>query len=181
MFRRRVTILFALFLVLAGGIGVRLLQIQVVDGERFRREALAPDLRRIVLPAVRGAIRSREGEVLARDRNALTIHLVPSVFRDRSLVFAVADTWVLLHPEGSPGSPEEGDLPGGSGEAMRRRVLMSPLHLARELLAIPAWRAGDLRELTFRGARLVAPRGDLLRTSDEMPLRLRECLRPDPG
>lgn len=175
MFRRRVTILYALFLVLAGGIGVRLLQLQVIEGERFRREALAPDLRRIVLPSVRGAIRSREGEVLARDRNALTIHLVPSVYRDRSLVFAVADAWVLLHPRGSAGSPDEGAV-GDSGESMRRRVLMSPLGLARELLAIPAGRAGDRRELRFRGARLVAPRGDLLRASDEMPLRLRECL-----
>jgi cell division protein FtsI/penicillin-binding protein 2 len=175
MFRRRVTILYALFLVLSGGIGVRLLQLQVIEGERFRREALAPDLRRIALPAIRGAIRSREGEVLARDRNALTIHLVPSVFRDRSLVFAVADAWELLHPRASPGSAEEG-ASGESGDAVRRRVLLGPLGLARELLAIPARRAGDLRELRFRGARLVAPRGDLLRAPDEMPLRLRECL-----
>lgn len=64
----------AAFFVLVG----RLYQLQVVQGESYQVDAERNRLRRIEIPAPRGVIYDRNGEVLARNRPSYEISIVPS-------------------------------------------------------------------------------------------------------
>ncbi|MGC9455418.1 MAG: penicillin-binding transpeptidase domain-containing protein [Phycisphaerae bacterium] len=70
MYKRRLKIFLALVAVALLGLTARLAQLQLVQGEMYRREA-EESLRSIrLLPAARGTIFDRRGRVLAMDRRA---------------------------------------------------------------------------------------------------------------
>lgn len=74
--RRRIVGCFLAFALLLAAVGVRVIQLEATQGEAFRREATKPIQRTIVLPADRGRILSRDGRILAEDRDVrvLTVH-----------------------------------------------------------------------------------------------------------
>ncbi len=81
-FTRRAMLLGAGQLALFGGLGARLYQLQIVDGARYRPLS---DLNRIdtqTLAAVRGRILDRAGLVLADNREAFRVSLVPALAGD---------------------------------------------------------------------------------------------------
>ncbi|WP_246519398.1 penicillin-binding protein 2 [Thermocatellispora tengchongensis] len=51
----------------------RLWQVQILDGERYARAAVADHVRHVVIPAVRGRIVDARGRPLARNRTAMTV------------------------------------------------------------------------------------------------------------
>jgi penicillin-binding protein 2 len=80
VFKRRLALVSALgglyFLLLLA----RLFQLQIAEADRWRLEAERLSRRQIRLPAHRGAILDRHGEVLATDRLELDLTLRPSAF-----------------------------------------------------------------------------------------------------
>src|SRR5262245_19869293 len=74
--RRRITLLVAVFIIAWLIIFIRAIQMEWRHGDAFRAEALKPLRREIDVPAVRGKLLDRNGEVLAIDRQlaALTMH-----------------------------------------------------------------------------------------------------------
>ncbi len=61
---------------------VRLVQIQVIDGDRYRAAAQANQVRLIPVAAPRGIIFDRHGGVLARSRPSFVVALIPSEMTD---------------------------------------------------------------------------------------------------
>jgi penicillin-binding protein 2 len=61
---------------------VRLVQIQLVDGEKYRAAALANQVRLIPVAAPRGIIYDRHGTVLVRSRPSFVVGLIPSQVTD---------------------------------------------------------------------------------------------------
>jgi penicillin-binding protein 2 len=83
-FRRRyrylVVVVITAVLILIG----RFWQLQIVDGDHYRKQA-KHYLRQLALPPVRGLISDRRGQVLARNRPAFDVYLIPKYF-DGSIV-----------------------------------------------------------------------------------------------
>ncbi len=67
----------------------RAVQLQVLQGERWRGEALAQHEQRVPLPAPRGAILDREGRELVVSRTTYRISVAPLELRDRRQAAAV--------------------------------------------------------------------------------------------
>ncbi len=61
---------------------VRLVQVQVVQGEAFRAAAQANQIRLIEVAAPRGMIRDRNGDVMVRSRPSFVVALIPSEVTD---------------------------------------------------------------------------------------------------
>jgi penicillin-binding protein 2 len=61
---------------------VRLVQIQLVEGDRYRAAALANQIRLIPVAAPRGIIYDRNGKVLVRSRPSFVVGLIPSQVTD---------------------------------------------------------------------------------------------------
>jgi penicillin-binding protein 2 len=74
--RLRTALIAVLALFLA--VGLRLFQLQVVQGARYYRLAEQNHIRRLVTPAPRGKIIDRNGELLADSRPSFSILLVPA-------------------------------------------------------------------------------------------------------
>ncbi len=74
--RDRVRWLLAMFVLALAVILARAVQLEISDGENFRRLAARPIERRVELAAPRGRILARDGSVLAADRRAtaLAVH-----------------------------------------------------------------------------------------------------------
>ena len=72
--RIALTAVLTLFLV----VGLRLFQLQVVQGARYYRLAEQNRIRRLITPAPRGRILDRNGELLADSRPSFSISLVPA-------------------------------------------------------------------------------------------------------
>jgi penicillin-binding protein 2 len=70
-------VLIALIALLA-----RLIQVQILDGDRYRAEALANQVRLIPVAAPRGIIYDRHGTVLVRSRPSFVVALIPSQVKD---------------------------------------------------------------------------------------------------
>ncbi|HTA39402.1 MAG TPA: hypothetical protein VK760_10010, partial [Candidatus Acidoferrales bacterium] len=70
-------VLLAFFLLVA-----RLVQVQLIDGERYRAAALANQIRLIPVAAPRGIIYDRNGKVLVRSRPSFVVGLIPSQVTD---------------------------------------------------------------------------------------------------
>ncbi|MGB8909398.1 MAG: penicillin-binding protein 2 [Candidatus Cybelea sp.] len=60
----------------------RLVQVQLVDGQRYRTAAQANQIRLIPVAAPRGMIRDRHGTVIARSRPSFVVGLIPSEVTD---------------------------------------------------------------------------------------------------
>lgn len=73
----RLLLLRLLILALAGVLIGRLWQIQMVTGEKYRLLADANRLRDVDLPAPRGVIYDRNGEILARNQPSFAVEIVP--------------------------------------------------------------------------------------------------------
>ncbi len=73
----RLLLLRLLIVALAGVLIGRLWQIQMVTGEKYRLLADANRLRDVDVPAPRGVIYDRNGEILARNRPSFTVEIVP--------------------------------------------------------------------------------------------------------
>ena len=60
----------------------RLIEVQLVDGERYRAAAQANQVRLIPVAAPRGMIFDRHGAVMARSRPSFVVGLIPSEVTD---------------------------------------------------------------------------------------------------
>ncbi len=67
---------------------LRLFQLQIVDVEALREQALRNSVRTARLEAQRGEIADREGRVLAKTRSAWQLDVVPSDLQKRDVTFA---------------------------------------------------------------------------------------------
>jgi len=74
----------------------RLIQVQLVDGERYRAAAQANQIRLIPVAAPRGVIFDRHGAVMARSRPSFAVALIPSevtdVHREIATLAVILDT-----------------------------------------------------------------------------------------
>src|SRR5690242_17402727 len=61
---------------------IRLVQVQVMQGEAFRAAAQANQIRLIEVAAPRGMIRDRNGNVMVRSRPSFVVGLIPSEVTD---------------------------------------------------------------------------------------------------
>ncbi|MFZ0032114.1 MAG: penicillin-binding protein 2 [Candidatus Cybelea sp.] len=71
---------------------MRLVQVQLVDGERYRAAAQANQIRLIPVAAPRGMIRDRHGMVIARSRPSFVVGLIPSEVTDPDREFSTLAT-----------------------------------------------------------------------------------------
>jgi len=81
--RGRTNILFGLLLLFYGGLAFRLLQIQVIGRSHYQALADRYHVRSIPIPAHRGLIRDRNGELLAINADAATVSIDPSFYWDQ--------------------------------------------------------------------------------------------------
>ena len=178
MFGRRLGVLSFVFV--AGGVCilVRLSWVQFVIDDEIRERAVRAGRKVVILPAARGAVRSGDGRLLARDRAAFDLRFVPSTFRERSLLHAVVDAWVLLGDEPIVRGPRSRLDGATSVDELRVRTMQTPPWIVERLLELSASRARRSSEvLRKRGAVLcLADGGDLVRHSNELTYRLRQAL-----
>ena len=80
-FRRLVLVLGLLF----GLLAARLIQLQVIQGPRYSRLSDRNRIREILLPAPRGRILDRDGEVVAETRPSFTCTVIPTELSDSTL------------------------------------------------------------------------------------------------
>jgi penicillin-binding protein 2 len=74
---------FCAVVVLAlAGLAGRLIEVQIVDGERYRAAAQANQVRLIPVAAPRGMIYDRHGAIMARSSPSFVVGLIPSEVRD---------------------------------------------------------------------------------------------------
>ena len=83
--RRRMAGLLAVYLLALLMLGGRLVQVQVLESEKWEERALAQRSRTVDLPARRGRIYDRDGDVLATSVDSATIYADPRAFRTRTL------------------------------------------------------------------------------------------------
>jgi penicillin-binding protein 2 len=82
-------------LVLAG----RLIQVQLIDGSKYRAAALANQVRLIPVAAPRGIIYDRHGTVLVRSRPSFVVALIPSQVADVDAELAKVGAAIGASPE----------------------------------------------------------------------------------
>ncbi|MHC4838235.1 MAG: penicillin-binding transpeptidase domain-containing protein [Planctomycetota bacterium] len=125
------------FAVLVGVMVGRLFQLQVIQAERWEREARLSRLDRDTLPFRRGRILDRDGEVLAEDRPSYDLYFRYRDFRREHVFGQLIEGLLLLEVE----------VPGGlvamstQGEAYADLLLNLT---GADLAAMPGSRRGDL-------------------------------------
>lgn len=82
---RRLTILLAAYVVLTLAIGIRLINVQVLNSEDYALLAERQTQRQIDLPANRGKLYDREGQPLALSLAAATIYANPPILREEGV------------------------------------------------------------------------------------------------
>ncbi|TVR04649.1 MAG: penicillin-binding protein 2 [Deltaproteobacteria bacterium] len=80
-FDGRIRALVLLFFLVLGALGLRLWQLQIVEGEHYARLADSNFVRTMELAPERGTIRDARGRVVAENRPAWDVHLTPQIFR----------------------------------------------------------------------------------------------------
>uniref|UniRef100_UPI001BCC656F peptidoglycan D,D-transpeptidase FtsI family protein n=1 Tax=Rhizomonospora bruguierae TaxID=1581705 RepID=UPI001BCC656F len=80
--RRRLRVATVLALTMFAVIGLRLIALQVTDAPAYAKEGLETRLRPVQLPAPRGAILDRDGNVLAHSVDARFIYVDPTQVKD---------------------------------------------------------------------------------------------------
>jgi penicillin-binding protein 2 len=78
----RIVAFVALVLLALAALVARLIEVQVFDGERYRQQALANQIRLIPVAAPRGIMYDRHGTVLVRSRPSFVVGLIPSQVTD---------------------------------------------------------------------------------------------------
>jgi len=81
--QRRVAILGLIMLAAFAVLFARLWFMQIVSGNDYRKKAEGNRIREISIEAPRGKILDRNGKVLVKNRNALTISIVPAEMQDQ--------------------------------------------------------------------------------------------------
>ena len=79
----RIQFVAGFMIVVFGVFGLRLFQLQIVEGEQFGRLSLKNSVRSVQLEAPRGDIVDREGRTLATTRPAFGIQVIPTDLRER--------------------------------------------------------------------------------------------------
>ena len=74
----RVAGFVAIVFVALAALGARLIEVQLLDGERYRTAAQANQVRLIPVAAPRGTIYDRHGTVMARSRPSFVVGMIPS-------------------------------------------------------------------------------------------------------
>ena len=92
--KRRVLLVGFIFAVLAGLLGWRLVQLQIMEPDRYLERGLAQRIRTVALPAVRGAIVDRNGVDLALSVPRNSVVANPSLIADPTAA-AMALTGIL--------------------------------------------------------------------------------------
>src|SRR5436190_23229664 len=94
---QRIGILFGAITIVFCALVARLFQLQIAQGPV---QGSGPsDERSLVLPAARGAILDKDGRLLRAERDAFDVDVVAPLFREKSVVDALAYLAVLLDPE----------------------------------------------------------------------------------
>ncbi len=78
----RIVAFIALVLLALAALVARLIEVQIFDGDRYRQEALANQIRLIPVAAPRGIMYDRHGTVLVRSRPSFVVGLIPSQVTD---------------------------------------------------------------------------------------------------
>lgn len=81
---RRTVGLLVVYLLLIGGVGYRLVSVQAVNADRYAALGEQQRARTIDLPARRGRMYDRNGDVLATSVDAATVYADPRAFRGRT-------------------------------------------------------------------------------------------------
>ncbi len=102
-YRYAMGFIILVFVVLAG----RLVQLQIVYGKEYRQLAKSNFLQKKLIPASRGRIYDSKGEVLAKNRPAFNVYIIPMYFKKENYDFLVK----LLK------------LPEFEAQRIRRRIL----------------------------------------------------------
>jgi penicillin-binding protein 2 len=84
--QRRVAILGIIMLAAFAVLFARLWFMQIVSGNDYKKKAEGNRIREISIEAPRGKILDRNGKVLVKNRNALTISIVPAEMRDQKVL-----------------------------------------------------------------------------------------------
>lgn len=77
--------LLAVYLLALAVLGARLVNVQVVEAERYADQSVAQRIRTVDLPATRGRMYDRDGDVLATSVDSATIYADPRAYRPRQL------------------------------------------------------------------------------------------------
>src|SRR4029077_5956240 len=84
-FRKRYKWMALCVLLSMGGIVARLVHLQLVDHERWAKEAERNIMQRILFPATRGLIRDATGKIIANNRAAYNVYLTPQLLNRRHI------------------------------------------------------------------------------------------------
>ncbi len=84
--QRRMTILGIVIIIAFAVLFSRLWFMQIVAGNEYQKQAEGNRIREISIEAPRGRILDRDGKVVVKNRNALTIAVVPAELKDRKKV-----------------------------------------------------------------------------------------------
>jgi penicillin-binding protein 2 len=87
-FERQLGVAAAVVVLVFGLFGLRLFQLQIIEGEALRERSERNSIRTIRLAAPRGEIFDRDGRVLATTRPAFGLQVIPSELRRLDLTFA---------------------------------------------------------------------------------------------
>jgi penicillin-binding protein 2 len=82
-FRERIRYMSVIVVIGIAILAVRMFKLQILDGEKYRREAEENILRMIYLPSTRGIVRDARGRVIAANRPAYNVYVVPRWFMRR--------------------------------------------------------------------------------------------------
>ena len=82
MWRRSLIVLIGLIVVGFGVIAVRLVRLQLIDGQFLQEKAIAQQLADTKINAKRGSILDRNGEPLAESASVWTVVLEPIYLKD---------------------------------------------------------------------------------------------------
>ena len=97
---------FALFAI----VFLRLWYLQVLSGDDYRREALETRVRKVAVPAARGAILDRDGREIVTNRVATVVQLdprrLPASHRDAALEWGRRMSVRAALPKGHHGEPD---------------------------------------------------------------------------
>jgi cell division protein FtsI/penicillin-binding protein 2 len=167
---QRIGILFGGIAVIFCALLARLFQLQLASDSDLPSPT-TPE-RTIILPAARGAIFDRDSRLLRGTRDAFDVHVTASVFREKNLVDALADLFVLLGPPPAARTPIE-----------RSRLVVElrgahPIAAVDRVLGLDAAAAlsSDADDLHGRARVLVEPEGTLVRPSSHARRRVLEAL-----
>ena len=120
-----------------------------------------------VLQPVRGSILDAHGTPLAQDRCSWDVHLVPSTYRERSLLYAISDLLILT-------TDAERRIPLVESNVLFK-LRHGPENLLESFTSLPAWTLTPEEIPTSTHRILASQGGTLLRGPEELRFRIRQA------